>query len=250
MRRRSNPWLFAAAIAIVAAPDLIAQRPADIVDVESVVSGIALDIRYFTDYNFIGRPIPGYDAPKCLLTRPAAEALGRVQETLADFGLTLKVYDCYRPQQAVDLFVQWAENLDDQRMKAEFYPSVDKENLFRDGYIAARSGHSRASTVDLTIMPVEALQPESTNEEPRGSCEGPRENRYPDAGLDMGTGYDCFSGLSHTMSLGVGSQQRANRLLLLDLMESNGFVNLPEEWWHFTLENEPYPETYFDSPVE
>jgi D-alanyl-D-alanine dipeptidase len=186
-----------------------------------------------------------------LLSRSAALALARVQTTLRGLGLTLKVYDCYRPQRAVDHFVRWAEELDDQRMKPEFYPSVDKRFLFRDGYIAARSGHSRASTVDLTIAPRDTgaatvFDPSA----PLRSCESPAEDRSPDDGLDMGTGYDCFSPLSHTASRDIGPQQRANRLLLETLMETNGFASLDEEWWHYTLVDEPYPDRYFDFPIE
>jgi len=125
-------------------------RPADVIDLQVVAPTIAQDIRYHGSNNFIGRPIAGYRAARCLLTRPAADALKAVQQQLLPFGYSLKVYDCYRPQRAVDDFVQWAADLDDQRMQARFYPGVDKQHLFRDGYIAARSGHSRASTVDLT----------------------------------------------------------------------------------------------------
>ena len=233
----------------------VAQRadeiPSDIIDAQSVVEDLVLDVRYATTHNFVGRVIPGYRAAKCLLTRRAAEALEGVQRELQEFALALKVYDCYRPQSAVDAFVDWADDLDDQTMKAEFYPNVDKQNLFRDGYIAARSGHSRASTVDLTIVPRRA-QPAAVYDSavPPGSCENDQSARFPDASLDMGTGYDCFSVRSHTIFPGLSPQQRAHRLLLERLMKSHGFRGLAEEWWHFTLVDEPYPETYFDFPVE
>jgi D-alanyl-D-alanine dipeptidase len=228
-----------------------AQRPDDIVDVHSMIDGIVLDIRYASTHNFIGRPIPGYKEPKCLLTHRAAAALARVQVDLRDFGLALKVYDCYRPQSAVDYFVAWARDLDDQAMKAEFYPSVDKKNLFRDGYIAARSGHSRASTVDLTIVdlpikPEPVFDPEATLR----SCENEQAERFADTSIDMGTGYDCFSVRSHTMNPDIAPAQRANRLLLKALMEAAGFTNLAEEWWHYTLADEPYPDTYFDFSID
>jgi len=228
-----------------------AQRPDDIIDVRSLVPDIALDVRYATRHNFVGRPIPGYEAPVCLLTRSAATALAGVQHALRDFGLGLKVYDCFRPQSAVDDFVAWGRDLDDQAMKAEFYPSVDKQNLFRDGYIAAKSSHSRGSAVDLTIVglpiePAPAFDPEAKLR----SCENQRADRFADTSIDMGTGYDCFSALSHTMNSSVDAQRRANRLLLKHLMQTNGFVNLAEEWWHFTLAAEPYPDSYFDFPIE
>jgi D-alanyl-D-alanine dipeptidase len=228
-----------------------AQRPDDIVDVGAVVADIVLDIRYAGSHNFIGRPIPGYEAAKCLLTRRAAMALAGVQRDLRGFGLALKVYDCYRPQSAVDYFAGWARDLGDQAMKTEFYPSVDKEYLFRDGYIAARSGHSRGSTVDLTIVAMPMVQPPVFDSEARlRSCENERAERFADTSIDMGTGYDCFSVRSHTMNRGVGPQQRANRLLLKEIMESAGFTNLAEEWWHYTLADEPYPDTYFDFVID
>jgi D-alanyl-D-alanine dipeptidase len=252
-RAHGNPArrLLMAAVLCGIAAGAHAQRPDDIVDVRSVVEDIVLDIRYVTPHNFVGRPIPGYEAAKCLLTREAAEALGRVQDALRDFRLALKVYDCYRPQSAVDAFVAWARDLDDQAMKAEFYPSVDKQNLFRDGYIAARSGHSRGSTVDLTVvaLPVRPSPVFDPDADLR-SCENAQSDRFADASIDMGTGYDCFSTRSHTLYANLSPQQRANRLLLKQLMESNGFRHLPEEWWHFTLSEEPYPDVYFDFPVE
>lgn len=247
---RGHPLIMAAVLCAVAA-GARAQRPDDIVDVRSVVEDIVLDIRYATSHNFVGRPIPSYEAAKCLLTRRAAQALGRVQDALRDFRLALKVYDCYRPQSAVDAFVAWARDLDDQAMKAEFYPSVDKQNLFRDGYIAAHSGHSRGSTVDLTVVALPVQPPPVFDpEEDLRSCENERNDRFADTSIDMGTGYDCFSLRSHTMNPGLSAQQRANRLLLKQLMESNGFMNLPEEWWHYTLSEEPYPDVYFDFPIE
>jgi D-alanyl-D-alanine dipeptidase len=241
----------AAAVLCGLAAAAFAQRPDDIIDARSVVADIVVDLRYATPHNFTGRPVPGYDAAKCLLTRDAVEALERVQAQLRAFGLGLKVYDCYRPQTAVDSFIDWARDLGDQAMKAEFYPSVDKQHLFRDGYIAARLGHSRGSTVDLTIVALPA-EPLSTYrpDAPLRSCENARERRFADTSIDMGTGYDCFSVLSHTMSRSLEPQQRADRLLLKHLMESSGFSNLPEEWWHFTLSDEPHPDTYFDFPVD
>ncbi|MGW8368402.1 MAG: M15 family metallopeptidase [Gammaproteobacteria bacterium] len=227
-----------------------ANPPDTFVNVRETIPDIVLDIRYATPHNFIGRPIPGYEAPECLLTRQAAEALGRVQSALRPFGLALKVYDCYRPQRAVDAFVAWARDLDDQAMKAEFYPSVDKQNLFRDGYIAAKSGHSRGSTVDLTIVPLGMQTPALDAPADSRSCENAADQRFPDASIDMGTGYDCFSALSRTANPAIGSAQRANRLLLKQLMESSGFVNLAEEWWHFTLVDEPFPDTYFDFGID
>lgn len=196
-------------------------RPQDIVDMKAAEPVVITDIRYFTSHNFVGEPIDGYNAPKCLLTQKAARALKDVQAELTSFGLKLRIYDCYRPQMAVDHFARWAKDVKATKMKKEFYPGVDKKDLFKDGYIALRSGHSRGSTVDLTID-----------------------------GLDMGTRFDFFGPLSHPLNADIKEQARANRMLLKALMEKYGFKGLKEEWWHFTLKHEPHPDTYYDFAVE
>lgn len=199
------------------------------VHVDEAFPGIYVELRYYTDHNFIGDRIDGYTAPRCILTQEAAKALRGVQEDLGRFALGLKIYDAYRPQRAVDHFVRWAENLGDLRMKKEFYPNVDKENLFRDGYIAKRSSHSRGSTVDLTIVSLDA--------------------RSPGAELDMGSAFDYFGPQSWTDNVEIDPGQRANRILLQEVMKKHGFKPYDKEWWHFTLANEPYPDTYFDFPI-
>jgi len=225
--------------------------PDTFVHIQEVIPDVLLDIRYFGEHNFLGIRVDGYLAPACILTRPAAEALARVQKDLTPFGLTLKIYDCYRPQQAVDHFVRWAKDVSDTKTKKEFYPTVDKRNLFRDGYIAERSGHSRGSTVDLTIVPLPApIQPVYQTGEALKECHLPAGVRFADNSLDMGTGFDCFGEMSHPENRNIGPQQRSNRLLLKTLMAKYGFRNLPEEWWHFTLNHEPYPGTYFNFPVK
>lgn len=185
-----------------------------------VAPAIKQDIRYAGAKNFVGRPVAGYERAVCLLTRPAAEALAKAQEDLAPLGLGLLVYDCYRPQRAVDDFVAWAQDARALKGKREYYPNVEKKDLFTKGYIAAKSGHSRGSTVDATIE-----------------------------GLDMGTPWDLFDERSHFASAAPSKQARANRLLLRSVMERRGFKGLAEEWWHFTLSSQPYPATYFDDPV-
>ncbi len=227
------------------------QRPDTFVDIEELIPDVLLDIRYFGEHNFLGTRVDGYLAPKCILTRRAAGALERVQKDLAPFGLGIKIYDCYRPQQAVDHFVRWAKNIDDTKTKKEFYPTVDKKNLFRDGYIAERSSHSRGSTVDLTIVPLPApIQRSYEAGEPLSECYLPAGVRFADNSLDMGTGFDCFHELSHPENKNISLEQRSYRLLLKTLMEKHGFRNYDKEWWHFTLVNEPYPETYFNFPVK
>jgi D-alanyl-D-alanine dipeptidase len=226
------------------------EAPEDFVALRTVDPTILQDIRYFTPHNFVGERVDGYQQPLCILTRPAAEALHKAQTELLQRGYSLKVYDCYRPQRAVDHFVRWAKDLDDQRMKTEFYPQVDKTRLFTDGYIAEKSGHSRGSTMDLTLveLPARPTRPYHPGE-PLVPCYAPQSERFPDNSVDMGTGYDCFDTLSHTDDPRITGTQRANRQLLKDTLQALGFVNLPEEWWHFTYKPESYPDTYFDFPV-
>lgn len=226
------------------------KAPADFVSLRAVDPTILQDMRYSTVHNFVGERIDGYRRPLCILTRPAAEALHQAQRRLLRQGYTLKVYDCYRPQRAVDHFVRWAEDLDDQAMKQEFYPDVDKTRLFADGYIAEKSGHSRGSTLDLTLveLPARPTRPYHPGQ-PLVPCYAPRAERFPDNSVDMGTGFDCFDTRSHTLEPRIQGAQRAHRLLLKGTLESLGFVNLAEEWWHYTFKPEPYPDTYFDFPV-
>ncbi len=202
------------------------QRPDSFVDVASLAPGLLVEMRYASAHNFVGAPIDGYERPVCTLTRPAAAALAQVVADLGPRGLTLKVYDCYRPERAVAHFIRWARNLGDRKMKAEFYPQVDKRTLFRDGYIAARSGHSRGSTADLTLA-----------------------NRASGEALDMGTPFDFFSPRSWPSDRTVSAEAQSNRALLAKAMGRRGFRPYDKEWWHFTLRHEPYPQTYFDFPV-
>lgn len=226
------------------------KAPEEFVALRDVDPTVLQEMRYDTPHNFMGVPVTGYRAPICLLTRDAARALHRAQRSFLRRGYSLKVYDCYRPQRAVNHFVTWAEDLGDQRMKGEFYPRVDKSTLFRDGYIAEKSGHSRGSTVDLTLVRLPALPTRPyVPGEPLTPCYGPPEARFPDNSLDMGTGFDCFDTLAHTLDPRITGVQRANRLLLKDGLERAGFVNYAAEWWHYTFTPETFPDTYFDFPV-
>ncbi|EDW8797414.1 M15 family metallopeptidase [Salmonella enterica subsp. enterica serovar Oakland] len=225
-------------------------QPKDFVDITTVAPDVQVDMRYFTSHNFIGRPIKGYNAPVCLLTRPAANAVKQVADRLRPFGLTLKIYDCYRPQSAVNDFIAWAKDPSQNQMKNEFYPQVEKNRLFEEGYLAARSGHSRGSTLDLTIVPLDSKIPIYDPGRPLVNCTASAAQRSPDNSLDFGTGFDCFSPLSHPDNVMLTAQQRANRLLLQTLMRDAGFTPLDTEWWHFSLTHEPYPNTWFDFPVK
>jgi D-alanyl-D-alanine dipeptidase len=204
---------------------LAQERPAAFVDAATVVPGLIVEMRYAGAHNFVGRPIDGYEAPRCLLTKAAANALAGVAKDVAAYGLVVKVFDCYRPTRAVANFVRWARDLNDTTGKAEFYPDVDKRTLFRDGYIASQSGHSRGSTVDLSLAYADGRE------------------------LDMGTPFDFFSTTSWANSAGVSHDAQVNRSELAFAMRHNGFRPYEREWWHFTLRGEPFPETYFDFPV-
>ncbi len=193
-----------------------------------VDASIQQQIRYATPHNFTGARVDGYDAPECLLTAPAARALHRAQVTLRRQGYSLKVYDCYRPQRAVNRFVAWAKDLRATSMKGEFYPRVDKTRLFADGYIAERSGHSRGSTVDLTIVRLPAAPERAYRPgEHLTPCYAPRAQRFPDDSVDMGTGFDCFDTLAHTTDPRVHGAQRAARALLANTLRRSRIHRSP-----------------------
>ncbi len=207
-------------------PAYAQERPASFVDAATVVPHLTVEMRYAGAHNFVGRPIDGYEKPICYLTRQAAAALADVARDLEPQGYALKVFDCYRPARAVAHFVRWARDLRDTAQKQEFYPDVDKRNLFRDGYIASRSGHSRGSTLDLTLV-----KPADNSE------------------LDMGTPFDFFSPRSAPGNRNVSAAAQQNRALLANAMRRRGFVRYVKEWWHFTLRAEPFPGRTFDFPV-
>ncbi|HZY34718.1 MAG TPA: M15 family metallopeptidase [Rhodanobacter sp.] len=233
-------WTVAALLALAACASTPASAPvpsdattaaaAGLVDVATLVPDIALEIRYAGSDNFVGAPVDGYLAPKCYLLRPAAQALRRVEMSLRERHLRLKLFDCYRPARAVRHFVRWAGDLSDQRTKPHYYPNLDKRELLGD-YIAPVSGHSRGATLDLTLL----------------QCDGDDGRCRP---LDMGTDFDFFDPRAHTDSTDVTSIQRANRLRLREAMAAQGFRNYPLEWWHYTLAPEPTPHTLYDVPVQ
>ena len=196
------------------------------VSIGEAIPEVILEIRYYSTFNFIGDRIDGYERPVALLTREAAARLKEVSDELVGKGYRLKIYDAYRPQQAVDHFMRWAKDFSDIRMKPYFYPDLDKSELIPGGYIAEHSGHSRGSTVDLTLFDMRAQKE-----------------------LDMGGPFDFFGELSHPDYTGITKEQYASRMFLRDTMLQHGFLPIPSEWWHFTLENEPYPDIFFTCPV-
>ena len=188
---------------------------------------IKKELRYGTSNNFIGKPIDGYLKDSLIISTPAAKALKEIQTKLMLSGLSLKIFDAYRPQQAVDHFVRWAKVMNDTLMKQLYYPNVQKSELFTLGFIASKSGHTRGSTVDLSIVDVK------TNKE-----------------VDMGSSYDFFGEKSHPFYKKITEAQMKNRMLLRTIMIKNGFIPYDNEWWHFTLKDEPYPTTYFNFLIE
>ena len=200
--------------------------PSGFVLLADCVPQIVQEIRYYSTYNFIGDRIDGYEEPCAIVTKEAARALQSVSGELASQGFRIKVFDAYRPATAVKRFVQWSVDDLDLRMKPFFYPNLDKADLFQRGYIASQSSHSRGSTVDITLLDM------TTGKE-----------------VDMGGPFDLFSEVSHPDYRGVTDEQYVNRMFLRDAMLRNGFEPIFCEWWHFTLANEPYPDTYFEFPV-
>jgi len=224
--------------------------PEGFVYLKDIDSTLLEEVRYAGWHNFTGRPVPGYVAPLVILTKAAAMALKAVQSELKAFQLTLKIYDGYRPQDASDFFAKWVQDSTDQLTKDEFYPAVDKKDIFAAGYLAKRSSHSRGSAVDLTIVPLPVPhQPTWKPGDPILDGRLPKGQRFADNSLDMGTSFDCLDELSHTSNPSLPACVRANRLLLKSLMEKHGFANYSKEWWHFGLVAEPYPDTFFNFPV-
>jgi zinc D-Ala-D-Ala dipeptidase len=201
--------------------------PEGFVYLTDVDASIQKELRYLSNNNFIGKPIEGYINDCIIVTKLAAKALKTIQEKLKKDGLSLKIFDAYRPQQAVDHFVNWAKVLNDTVMKQQYYPKVPKSQLFNLGYIASKSGHTRGSTVDVTIVDLK------TGKE-----------------LDMGSPYDFFGTKSHPFYRKISEKQKENRMLLRRMMLKNGFKPYDNEWWHFTLKDEPFPKTYFNFLIQ
>ena len=211
----------------IISPFLLAQKlPENFVLVKDFVPSIAIEMRYSTNNNFTGRPIPGYGSREAVITIATASALKKVQKELNKLGLGLKIFDAYRPQKAVNYFIKWSDHPSDTIMKKKYYPNLKKKDLFNLGYIASKSGHTRGSTVDVTLLYVSG----------------------PDKGkeVDMGSVWDLFGVRSGYGYEAISIIQKANRRLLRELMIAHEFLTYDKEWWHFSLKNEPYPNTYFD----
>ena len=198
----------------------------DFVILSDVVPDIIQEIRYYSTYNFVGERINGYDEPYAILTKKAANALKKVSDNLNLKGYRLKIYDAYRPQMAVNHFINWINDSKNNSMKEYFYKNISKSELLKLGYIKEKSSHSRGSTVDLTLVDMK------TGLE-----------------IDMGSSFDCFDNISNYKTENLTRTQYKNRMILKDAMINEGFKPIAEEWWHFTLEDEPYPNTYFNFPV-
>lgn len=203
------------------------QVPEFFVNVQEIDSTIKVELRYLTSNNFVGGKVDGYQANKAYLTKRAAKALRMAHRRAWKMGMGILIFDSYRPQQAVDHFVRWSKDLKDTLTKSEFYPEINKSRLFEEGFIASRSGHTRGSTVDLTLYYLE------TGEE-----------------VDMGSAFDLFSDISSHNSPSITAEQLANRNLLRLLMRNAGFRAYSKEWWHYTLNNEPFPDQYFNFEIK
>ncbi|MEK4042941.1 M15 family metallopeptidase [Paenibacillus sp. FSL H8-0048] len=201
--------------------------PGGFVYLDEVLPSAQYEIRYYSENNFTGTRVDGYKAPLAIFSKTAAAALKKVSENLEQKGYILRIYDAYRPQQAVNHFVRWSQDAADLKMKPQYYPKLDKRNLFKLGFIAKKSGHSRGSTIDLTLA-------------------------HKDTGklVDMGSPYDFFGEISYYNTTLISSTQHVNRKLLKDAMVKQGFKPYAKEWWHFTLIKEPYPKQYFNFKVE
>lgn len=203
--------------------------PKGFVYVKEFIPSIEIELRYFDTNNFVGKPIEGYIKPKAIISKKAARQLKKVQKELLKKQLGLKIFDAYRPQKAVNHFVNWAKQLNDTLNKQSFYPNVKKQHLFKEDYIALRSGHTRGSTVDITIIDLSSAEKKE---------------------LDMGSSYDFFGEISWVNYAKLTTKQLSNRAMLQNIMRKHKFAHYPKEWWHFTLKNEPFPTTYFDFDIE
>ncbi len=235
-----------AAAVLLATPAQAQRLPPDFVYLRDVDPTIVQDMRYAGSDNFTGRALPGYEAAECVLRADAAQALKSVQAALAPGGLSLKVYDCYRPDRAVRAMARWSRSPEDGTTRY-FYPEADKRTLFASGWISPRSAHSSGVAVDLTFVP-KSPAGSTGNVTAQSRCDGPPAQRRTDTSIDMGTGYDCFNVKSFTRSKEIGAEQSANRERLRSAMSRYGFKNYVREWWHYAYSGGANPQIY-DVPI-
>jgi D-alanyl-D-alanine dipeptidase len=226
-------------------PQAVARDVFGFVDVTTVNPKIRVEGRYASNWNFLGGAVPGYREPRCFLTSKAAAALSAVEKDIERQGYNLLAFDCYRPQRAVNEFVAWVKSGKDSSTKAFFYPAEDRAALINRGYIDDHSGHSRGSTIDLTLV-----RADSTLKSFHESYSDCRKPSRVEGQIDMGTSFDCFSEIAFTANASISAEAKANRALLREAMEKHGFKNYPKEWWHFSLNDEPYKAQYFDFEVQ
>lgn len=213
-------------------------------------ASILQEIRYAGSHNFVGSPIDGYEEHKCVVSNAVGQALAKVQAALKPHQLSLKVYEAYRPLRAGAHFLKWALSSDDQTMKTEFYPAIEKNTLFDQGYIAFRSQHTRGCAVDVTLVPL-PTPAQATYQPGDPVLDGrlPKGQRFDDNSIEMGTSFDCLDEMAHTHNPKISDEAKKNRAFLLEIMSAHGFENYSKEWWHFSLKQEPFPNMYFDFPI-
>jgi D-alanyl-D-alanine dipeptidase len=235
MRRRALVLGAAGSILVSTVAAQSPRLPSDFVFLRDIDPSIRQDMRYAGADNFVGHPLPGYDGAECVLRRSAAEALGEVQRDIAPRGLSLKVYDCYRPERAVRAMAAWANDGKAGDATKRFFPQLDKTRLFALGYIAAHSTHSRGLAIDLTVIKLKGEPQAAFDPSARyGACTGEATARAPDDSVDMGTGFDCFDTKAHTASPAITAEQRRWRDTLKEAMSRHGLANYAREWWHYS----------------
>ncbi len=249
MGARIAPKLIAGALLLLAtAAAGETALPSGFVYLRDVAPAIVQDMKYAGPDNFTGARLAGYDVPECILREPAARALQRVQAELEPQGLSLKVYDCYRPARAVRAMRAWADDGKPEDLTKRFFPRIHKPYLFSLGYIASRSNHSMGKAVDLTLVPLPRTPSAAFDPSAKyGACIGPASDRAPDDGIDMGTGFDCFDLRSHTGAADIAAEAKRRRALLVSAMERQGFRNYSREWWHFDYSGDG--SGYYDFPI-
>lgn len=232
---------------VTAFPSAMPERFVSLADIDP---SIIIEMRYAGSHNFLGRVVNGYEANKCIVLKELALALRDAQKKLRKRNLGLKLYDCYRPQMAVTAFMAWANDLSGVKLKQAFYPNVSKPELVKKTYIAARSGHSRGDSIDVTVVNLPAKNQPVFEPESQYDCTGEAASRYQDNSLDMGTGYDCFDTLSHTLNPLIVGQQMENRLLLKGVLVEHGFRNYSKEWWHFTYTKSAAKKQFYNFKIK